>query len=73
MFSFRWNVICNAYSAYSKQFVEPVFKKDAQDALYESGEIEKTIHAPVKAALTDATSSVFHDEHVRYAITFITY
>jgi hypothetical protein len=51
---------------YGPQFVEPVFKREEQESMYESGEIEKILHVPVKAARVDATCSVFHDDLVRY-------
>ncbi|KDR12187.1 28S ribosomal protein S7, mitochondrial [Zootermopsis nevadensis] len=60
----RVNLV-NAYSMYGPQFVEPVYKKDKQESMYESGEIENILHVPVKAARVDATCSVFHDELVR--------
>lgn len=63
---FRRVNLVNAYSMYGPQFVEPVYKKDKQESMYESGEIENILHVPVKAARVDATCSVFHDELVRY-------
>ncbi|KAJ9578712.1 hypothetical protein L9F63_005074 [Diploptera punctata] len=59
------------FSQYGKQFVDPVFKKEEQDILYETGEIEKKTHVPIKAALTDATCSVFHDELVRKFVNLV--
>lgn len=50
---------------YGPQFVEPVYKKEQQESMYESGEIENILHVPVKAARVDATCSVFHDDLVR--------
>jgi len=50
---------------YGPQFVEPVFKKEKQESMYESGEIENILHLPVKAARPDATCSAFHDDVVR--------
>jgi len=55
---------------YGPQFVEPVFKKEKQESMYESGEIENVLHLPVKAARVDATCSVFHDDLVRQVRMF---
>ncbi|XP_023702409.1 28S ribosomal protein S7, mitochondrial isoform X2 [Cryptotermes secundus] len=57
--------IVNAYSMYGPQFVEPIYKKEQQESMYESGEVENILHVPVKAARVDATCSVFHDDLVR--------
>jgi hypothetical protein len=65
LISFRWANRVNAYSMYSPQFVEPVFKKEKQESMYESGEIKDILHVPVKAPRVDATCSVFHDDLVR--------
>jgi len=71
MFSdFRSLNIVNSYSMYGPQFVEPVFKKEKQESMYESGEIENIVHLPVKAARPDATCSVFHDDLVRQVRIF---
>lgn len=64
-FSFRSLNIVNSYSMYGPQFVEPIFKKEKQESMYESGEVENILHLPVKAARADATCSVFHDDVVR--------
>jgi hypothetical protein len=65
LISFRRVNIVNAYSMYGPQFVEPVYKKEKQKSMYESGEAENILHVPVKAALVDATCSVFHDDLIR--------
>jgi len=49
-------------SSYGPHFVEPIFKPSKQNELIESGEAQKLIHVPLKAARNDETSSVFHDE-----------
>lgn len=48
-------------SSYGPHFIEPVYKKDQQQALYEAGEAAKLAHVPIKAARNNDTSSVFHD------------
>lgn len=47
---------------YGPHFIEPVFKKDKQISLEESGEALKIAHIPIKAAKNNDTSSVFHDD-----------
>ncbi|XP_023702410.1 28S ribosomal protein S7, mitochondrial isoform X3 [Cryptotermes secundus] len=44
---------------------KPIYKKEQQESMYESGEVENILHVPVKAARVDATCSVFHDDLVR--------
>jgi small subunit ribosomal protein S7 len=63
--------IVNSYSMYGPQFVEPVFKKEKQESMYESGEIENILHLPVKAARPDATCSAFHDDVVRKFVNLV--
>lgn len=59
------------YSSYAPYFIDPVFKKDKQDELYETGEAQKQAHVPVKAACNDDTSSVYHNELVRKLTNYI--
>jgi len=49
-------------SYYPPHFVEPIFKPAKQQELFDSGEAQKLVHVPLKAALNNDTSSVFHDE-----------
>ena len=51
-------------SSYGPHFVEPVYKKDQQQSLFEAGEAAKLAHVPIKAARNNDTSSVFHDHLV---------
>lgn len=51
-------------SSYGPHFIEPIYKKDQQQPLYESGEAAKLSHVPIKAARNNDTSSVFHDQLV---------
>ncbi|XP_069691170.1 small ribosomal subunit protein uS7m [Periplaneta americana] len=67
----KWVNITKTYSMYGPQFVEPVFRKEKQKSMYESGEIENILHVPVKAARADATCSVFHDELVKKFINMV--
>lgn len=52
-------------SSYGPHFIEPVFKKEKQLALEETGEAQHLTHVPIKAARNNDTSSVFHDDIVR--------
>jgi len=55
--------LCIYYmSSYGPHFVDPVFKKDKQIALQETGEITKLTHIPIKAARNNDSSSIFHDD-----------
>ncbi|KAG4074934.1 hypothetical protein HA402_009359 [Bradysia odoriphaga] len=47
---------------YGPHFIQPVFKPSKQKELFESGEAERLVHVPLKAAKNDETSSVFHDD-----------
>lgn len=51
-------------SSYGPHFIEPVFKKDKQEKLFESGEAQKLTHIPIKAARNNDSSSLFHDDHL---------
>nr|CAD7430909.1 unnamed protein product [Timema monikensis] len=59
------------YSQYAPYFIEPIFKKEKQEELYKTGEVEKISHVPIKAALNDQTSSVFYDEQVRKFTNYV--
>lgn len=58
-------------SQYSSHFVEPVFGKKKQAELYESGEISKIAHVPIKAARNNDTCSIFFDERVSKFVNYI--
>lgn len=49
-------------SQYGPHFISPVFKPEKQAALAETGEAQKYVHVPIKAARNNDTSSVFHDD-----------
>lgn len=44
--------------------MKPVFRKDAQDELFQSEEARKILHEQVKPALMDETCSEFYDARV---------
>lgn len=51
-------------SSYGPHFIEPVFKKDKQKQLFETGEAQKLAHIPIKAARNNDSSSLFHDDRL---------
>lgn len=53
-------------SSYGPHFIEPTFKKSELNTLKEIGEAQKLAHIPIKAARNNDTSSIFHDNRVRY-------
>lgn len=59
------------YSSYAPYFVDPVYKKDEQQELFDSGNASKLAHVPIKPAKNDETSSVFHDALVRKFTNYI--
>lgn len=52
----------NSMSSYGPHFVDPVFKKEKQSLIIETGEATKLAHIPIKAARNNDSSSVFHDD-----------
>lgn len=58
-------------SSYGPHFVDPVFKKDKQKALYESGEAQKLVNLPIKAARNNDSASVFHDDRLSKFTNYI--
>ncbi|XP_055836828.1 28S ribosomal protein S7, mitochondrial [Episyrphus balteatus] len=49
-------------SVYPPTYIDPVFKKEKQSFLRETGETLKLAHMPIKPARNNDTSSVFHDD-----------
>lgn len=58
-------------SVYSKFFVEPIFKKEKQAELFETGEATKMAHVPIKAARNNDSSSIFHDDRLSKFTNYI--
>lgn len=58
-------------SQYAKIFEQPVFKPEQQKELEEIGEATRMAHVPIRAALNDATSSIFHDERLRKFTNYV--
>lgn len=49
------------YSQYPKYYVEPVYQPKVLEDLYTTGEAQKLIHLPIKAALSSQNASINHD------------
>lgn len=58
-------------SQYGPHFIEPVFKKDKQSHLIETGEASKLAHIPIKAARNNDSCSVFHDDRLSKFTNYI--
>lgn len=58
-------------SQYGPHFVAPVFKKDLQATLHESGEATKLAHIPIKAARNNDSCSVFHDDLISQFTNYV--
>lgn len=65
------NVFPRSYSMYSPRFIEPTFRLEDQEKLKESGEFAERQFTPVKAALTNQTSSIFYDPIVRKFTNYV--
>lgn len=55
-------------SQYPSFYVKPVHRKEQQEELTKTGEIQKLAHIPTRAALNDQTCSEFHDDAVKYVV-----
>ncbi|XP_074035976.1 mitochondrial ribosomal protein S7 isoform X2 [Leptinotarsa decemlineata] len=60
----------NKMSQYPSYYIQPVYRKDVQEELFKSGEAQKLIHHPTKAAMNDQTSSLAHDDLVNLFINY---
>lgn len=58
-------------SLYPPGYIEPIYKKEQQEKLVESDEWKNLIHMPVKAALNNHSSSIFHDDRVNKMVNYI--
>ncbi|KAF5280508.1 hypothetical protein FQA39_LY18030 [Lamprigera yunnana] len=61
----------HAMSQYPSYYIKPIYKKDAQEKLISSGEAQKLVHVPTRAALNDQTCSVYHDELINQFINYV--
>ncbi|KAH0540870.1 28S ribosomal protein S7, mitochondrial [Cotesia glomerata] len=60
-----------SYSVFPPSYVKPIFKKDQQALLQETGEADRLAHVPIKPAFHDETCSEFHDPIARKFTNFI--
>ncbi|GAB0095119.1 28S ribosomal protein S7, mitochondrial [Sergentomyia squamirostris] len=60
-----------AMSVYNPHFMDPVFRKEDQQVLRETGEAAKRAHVRVKPALNNETCSVFYDPKVAKFTNYI--
>ncbi|XP_063904538.1 small ribosomal subunit protein uS7m [Zophobas morio] len=58
-------------SQYPSYYIEPVHKKEMQEDLIKSGEIQKLAHLPTKAARNDQSSSFRQDDLVNLFINYV--
>ncbi|KAF7993105.1 hypothetical protein HCN44_005886 [Aphidius gifuensis] len=49
------------YSVFPPTYIKPIFRKDEQAILEQTGEAEKIAHVPIKPAMGAETSSEFYD------------
>ncbi|XP_018563871.1 28S ribosomal protein S7, mitochondrial [Anoplophora glabripennis] len=60
----------NGMSQYPSYYIQPVYKKEAQEDLVRIGEAQKLAHIPIRAALSDQTSSQTQDALVNLFINY---
>ncbi|CAB3370658.1 Hypothetical predicted protein [Cloeon dipterum] len=58
-------------SQYPKYFIDPTFRNDELNALYETGEVKEKALVPCRAALTEHTSSEFYSSFTRKFINHV--
>lgn len=58
-------LVQNGMSQYPSYYIKPVYRKEQQEEMYQTGEAEKLVHIPTRAALSSDTCSAFHDPEVR--------
>ncbi|KAF2900932.1 hypothetical protein ILUMI_05255 [Ignelater luminosus] len=61
----------NGMSQYPSYYIKPIYKKETQEEMYKSGEVQKMTHIPTRAALNDQTCSVFHDELLTLFVNYV--
>lgn len=64
-------VLQNGMSQYPKYYEKPVYNSSLQNELIKTGEIQKLVHVPIRAALVDQTCSQLHDEKVNLMVNYI--
>lgn len=66
VFRFRCNFtsLRREYSVFPKHYIEPIYRKDDQEAVFQSEEATKLVHERVKPAKVTDTCSEFYDARV---------
>uniref|UniRef100_A0A182F2P5 Small ribosomal subunit protein uS7m n=2 Tax=Anopheles albimanus TaxID=7167 RepID=A0A182F2P5_ANOAL len=67
----RWIVPVARMSQYGPHFIEPIVNKEEISRLQETGELSKIAHVPIKAALSNQSSSVFYDPLVSQFTNYV--
>ncbi|CAK9798966.1 28S ribosomal protein S7, mitochondrial [Anthophora plagiata] len=74
---FQYGLRCNSassiqfYSVFPPNYVEPVFKKEEQEALFNGTQVNELTYSPIKPAKSSDTCSEFHDFLVRKFINYV--
>lgn len=58
-------------SQYPSFYINPVYRKEEQESLGKTGELQKLTHIPTRAALNDQTCSETHDSAIKYVFSFM--
>lgn len=53
-----------SYSVFPSYYIQPIYRKEDQETLFQNDEAKKIIHEKVKPALVTDTCSEFHDKRV---------
>ncbi|CAH0563682.1 unnamed protein product [Brassicogethes aeneus] len=61
----------NGMSQYPTYYINPIYKKDALEALIKSGEDQNLKHIPTRAALNNQTCSTAHDDLVNLFVNYV--
>lgn len=52
------------YSVFPSRYIQPIYRKEDQETLFQSDETKKIVHEQVKPALVTDTCSEFYDKRV---------
>lgn len=55
------------YSVFPPSYVQPIYRKEDQDALFQTEEAKKIMHVQIKPATVTDTCSEFYDKRVLWA------
>nr|CAG4645792.1 EOG090X0CZM [Lynceus sp. MCZ IZ 141354] len=62
-------IAARGYSQFSPLYIEPTYKPEDLDKLFETGEGKQKLFSPVKPAKNDHNSSIFHDKLINNFIS----